>query len=59
MECKTLSPSSSEGLVKSKSPWRTPTQPQGPCSLAAVMDEELAKKLQADEEDAHRYNNNV
>ena len=53
MDCKTLSSSSSEELVKSKSPWSTPTQPQGPCSLAVVMDEELAKKLQV-EEDVHR-----
>lgn len=45
----TVSPSS-EKLVKSKSPWGTPSQPtQG---LAAVMDEELAKKLQNDEETA-------
>lgn len=49
---KTISPSSSEKLVKAKSPWGTPVQPQGPCSLAAVMDEELAKKLQNDEEAA-------
>ena len=55
MECKTLSSTSSEELVKSRSPWRTPLQPQGPCSLAAVMDEEFAKKLQADEEGSRRW----
>lgn len=49
---KTISPSSSEKLVKAKSPWGTPVQPQGSCSLAAVMDEELARKLQSDEETA-------
>ena len=49
---KTISPSSSEKLVKAKSPWGTPVQPQASCSLAAVMDEELAKKLQSEEETA-------
>ena len=48
---KTLSPSSSEKLGKPKSPWRLPAESQQTtCSLAAVMDEELAKKLQSEEE---------
>ena len=51
---KTLSPSSSSP-GKAKSPWRLPSEPQQTtCSLAAVMDEELAKKLQSEEEDALR-----
>ena len=50
---KTLSPSK-EGPVKRKSPWGTPTQAPTPCSLAAVMDEELAMKLQTEEEHAFK-----
>ena len=52
-EVKTLSPSK-EGPVKRKSPWGTPTQAPTPCSLAAVMDEELAMKLQHEEEHAFK-----
>ena len=49
-----LPPSSSSKLVKSKNPWGTPAvHPQGTCSLAAVMDEELAKTLQSEEETAY------
>ncbi len=49
---KTLSPSSPEKLGKPKSPWRLPAGPQqqATCSLATVMDEELAKKLQSEED---------
>jgi len=54
MECKTLSPSRPEKLVKSKNPWGTSPGTQTSCSLVAVMDEELAKKLQKEEEDATR-----
>ena len=53
MECETVSPSSSEKLVKIKNPWGT-SGTQKSCSLMAVMDEELAKKLQKEEEDASR-----
>lgn len=52
-EVKTLSPSK-EGPVKRKSPWGAPAQAPTPCSLAAVMDEELAMKLQHDEEQAFK-----
>lgn len=45
---KTLTPSNP--TTKRTSPWGTPIQPQAPFSLAAVIDEELAKKLQSDEE---------
>lgn len=51
---KTLSPSK-EGPVKRKSPWGTPIQAPAPCSLAAVMDEELAMKLQHEEEHAFKW----
>ncbi len=49
---KTLTPSD---IPKRKNPWGL--SPAGrashtPCSFAAVMDEELAKKLQTDEEEA-------
>ncbi len=49
---KTLSPSPSKELGKPKSPWQMPTDPYqgGTCSLAAVMDEELAKELQSEED---------
>ena len=50
---KTLSPTK-DGPVKRKSPWGTPTQAPTPCSLAAVMDEELAMKLQHEEEHAFK-----
>lgn len=50
---KTLSPTK-EGPVKQKSPWGTPNQAPTPCSLAAVMDEELAMKLQHEEEHAFK-----
>ena len=46
---KTLTPSNSSKRI---SPWGTPVQPQVPCSLTAVMDEELAKKLQTEEQAA-------
>ena len=52
---KTLSPSSTESPVKPKSPWYTPTKTPTPCSLAAVMDEELARKLQSEEETAYKW----
>ena len=38
--------------AKSTSPWGTLVPPQAPFSLAAVIDEELAKKLQTEEEEA-------
>jgi len=47
---KTLVPSD---IPKRKNPWGVPSPIiSTPCSLAAVMDEELAKKMQKDEEDA-------
>lgn len=51
---KTLTPSE---IPKRKNPWGLPPAAQAghtPCSLAAVMDEELAKKLQTEEEEAFR-----
>lgn len=52
----TLTPSNPEKLEKRASPWGTPVLPQAPFSLAAVIDEELAKKLQSEEEKtADRY----
>ena len=41
--------------VKHKSPWATPTTDHTPCSLMAVMDEELAKKMQSDEKEGLKY----
>ncbi len=53
---KTLLPSNPEKLAKRASPWGTPVPPQAPFSLAAVIDEELAKQLQTEEEEAvERY----
>ena len=48
---KTLPPPSDISLKK-KNPWGRPPQttPTTVCSLAAVMDEELARKLQQEEE---------
>lgn len=49
---KTLSPQKPQ----SKSPWRSPSHQTTPtCSLAAVMDEELAKTLQEEEEHFLRW----
>lgn len=50
---KTLVPSD---IPKRKNPWGVPSPIiSTPCSLAAVMDEELAKKMQKDEEDAFAW----
>lgn len=50
---KTLPPSSP---VKPKSPWGVPAEPQQTtCSLATVMDEELARKLQSEEDGLSRW----
>ena len=49
---KTLPLSASAAPLKKGNPWGCPPQKTTPtvCSLAAVMDEELAMKLQKDEE---------
>ena len=48
---KTLAPSVVP--LKKKNPWGQPPQaPPTVCSLAAVMDEELAKKLQQEDEES-------
>ena len=50
---KTLAPSAVP--LKKKNPWgRPPQTPPTVCSLAAVMDEELAKKLQQEDEESSR-----
>ena len=49
---KTLKPSTAAAPLKKPNPWGRPSQATPTvCSLAAVMDEELAKKLQKDEEE--------
>lgn len=50
---KTLTPS--EVPLKKKNPWGHPPEiTPTVCSLAAVMDEELAKKLQQEDEEQSR-----
>lgn len=49
-------PPPSDAVPKRKNPWGPPPTAALPCSLAAVMDEELAKKMQSEEEQrAYRY----
>ena len=41
---------------KRKNPWGVaPTLTSTPCSLAAVMDEQLARELQDEEEDIYKW----
>lgn len=47
---KTLSPHK-----PTKSPWGSPLQPVPTCSLSSVMDEELARTLQNEEEELLKY----
>lgn len=50
---KTLVPSDNP---KRKNPWGVaPTLTSTPCSLAAVMDEQLARELQDEEEDIYKW----
>ena len=46
---KTLIPS--DVPIKKKNPWGRPQATPTPCSLVAVMDEELARKMQQEEEE--------